>query len=52
MLVFDASCGKDWETPSDAPLNDVRLLLLLQLWWLLLLLPWPGAGEQMSESRR
>jgi len=51
MLAFDASRGKDRETPSDAPLDDFRLLLLLPLLWLLLLL-WPGTGEQMSESRR
>jgi len=43
MLAFDASRGRDWRTPSDAPHDDFGLLPLLQLvLWLLLLLLWPA----------
>jgi len=47
MLALDASRGKVLETTNAQP-DHVRLFPLLQL----LLLPRPGTGEQMSESRR
>jgi hypothetical protein len=45
MLALDASRGKVLETTNAQP-DHVRLFPLL------LLLPRPGTGEQMSESRR